>query len=259
MLQINDEDFLDNSNINNNTKCSIIKEYLIKCLIICFISLCIYTIIISYLFFYKFDDTNINITMTCQIMNYGSVHSYPSIDTYIYAINFNKTIMQANYVFYISTGGGNSDGNIHWKKDPYEINDLRTTDYTNTGYDRGHLVPNADYGLSTYIISNAVPMVPNLNRGSWKKSERHIRNKYTGKLIYKGCKYSENNIVNNKLYIPEGCYYIVFNISTIPKIFDNIVGTILDYGYYINDVDSKKQYELPFWANCMNVAILDEQ
>jgi DNA/RNA endonuclease G (NUC1) len=187
----------------------------------------------------------------CQVSPRSEItHGYPK-DTpngqYDYFINFNKTIMQANYVWYISTSGGNRYPSCpSIRMDPYDINTLRTKDYTNTGYDRGHLVPNADYGYSTCIMSNVVPMIPKFNQGIWAKSERYIRDNFAGKLVYKGCDYDETyitTVTDKKLYIPVGCYYAIFSDKTI-----------MDYGYYYNNADPQEKIcKLPYWINCENV------
>ena len=50
-------------------------------------------------------------------------------------------------------------------------------DYNNSGYQRGHLCPSADFACcldlmkSTYLLTNVVPMVPSLNEGKWKTTE----------------------------------------------------------------------------------------
>jgi len=55
-------------------------------------------------------------------------------------------------------------------------------DYTNSGFDRGHMVPAADRSgsissmKSTFIMTNVCPQVPALNRGPWKKLEDRCRN-----------------------------------------------------------------------------------
>lgn len=55
-------------------------------------------------------------------------------------------------------------------------------DYTNSGFDRGHMVPAADRSLSitsmksTFIMTNVCPQVPALNRGAWKRLEDGCRN-----------------------------------------------------------------------------------
>jgi len=112
------------------------------------------------------------------------------------------------------------NGSRHFKRD--NKNELKSSDYTNSGYDRGHLCPDNDYGEKTYYMSNVVPMTPNFNRGQWKVSEKYIRDKYKGYTIYKGCNYS--NIWKDKLQIPVSCWYRIYkdNIligeKTIPMI-----------------------------------------
>ncbi len=54
-------------------------------------------------------------------------------------------------------------------------------DYTNTGYDRGHMCPAADRShsvsqmRSTFVMSNVCPQSPALNRGAWKRMEEECR------------------------------------------------------------------------------------
>ena len=53
--------------------------------------------------------------------------------------------------------------------------------YTNSGYQRGHLCPSADFTASvssmkeTFILSNIVPMTPRLNTIRWKGTETATR------------------------------------------------------------------------------------
>jgi len=54
-------------------------------------------------------------------------------------------------------------------------------DYTHSGYDRGHMAPNADFNdtyenaLMTFFIANIWPQTPNLNRVVWLRTERETR------------------------------------------------------------------------------------
>ena len=56
-------------------------------------------------------------------------------------------------------------------------------DYTNSGYDRGHMAPNATmdycYGpegqLDSFLMSNICPQTPSLNRGIWATLEDYVR------------------------------------------------------------------------------------
>jgi DNA/RNA endonuclease G (NUC1) len=54
-------------------------------------------------------------------------------------------------------------------------------DYTNSGFDRGHMAPNADFNdtsenaLMTFFIANIWPQTPSLNRVDWLKTENETR------------------------------------------------------------------------------------
>lgn len=71
----------------------------------------------------------ISAIIICEVEN-DMIYGYPkdqsySRNEYSYYISFNKTIMQANYVKYISTSGGNSCEKCNFRVDPYGINYLR--------------------------------------------------------------------------------------------------------------------------------------
>ncbi|MDR0301985.1 MAG: DNA/RNA non-specific endonuclease [Treponema sp.] len=54
-------------------------------------------------------------------------------------------------------------------------------DYTNSGYDRGHMAPNADFNDTyenaalTFFIANIWPQMPEVNRVEWLKTENETR------------------------------------------------------------------------------------
>jgi len=57
----------------------------------------------------------------------------------------------------------------------------RHADYTNSGYDRGHMAPNADFNdtgenaLLTFFIANIWPQTPEVNRVAWLRTENETR------------------------------------------------------------------------------------
>jgi len=57
----------------------------------------------------------------------------------------------------------------------------RYSDYTRSGYDRGHMAPNADFNdtyenaLMTFFIANVWPQLPAVNRSDWLKTENETR------------------------------------------------------------------------------------
>lgn len=57
----------------------------------------------------------------------------------------------------------------------------KPSDYTRSGYDRGHMCPAADRSssrhamMATFSMANIAPQVPALNRGAWKRIEDACR------------------------------------------------------------------------------------
>ena len=91
-------------------------------------------------------------------------------------------------------------------------------DYSNSGYDRGHLCPNADRnayekGKETFITTNIVPQTPECNRGVWKNFEEYCRiiveNNNYETYIYAGV-YGEIGVMSSKnISIHEYCWKVV--------------------------------------------------
>lgn len=56
-----------------------------------------------------------------------------------------------------------------------------SSDYSRSGYDRGHLAPAGDFKFSqrimreTFFMSNITPQAPQFNRGIWKELEEQVR------------------------------------------------------------------------------------
>ncbi len=84
------------------------------------------------------------------------------------------------------------------------------SDYTGSGYDRGHIAPNADRysgreaADATFLMTNIVPQTPDLNRGPWQKLEAYLRTLVTrghDVYIYAGV-YGERGKIKKKVTIP---------------------------------------------------------
>ncbi len=96
-----------------------------------------------------------------------------------------------------------------------------TTDYTHSGYDRGHMAPAADMKWSrqameeSFYLSNICPQNPNLNRGDWGRLEdksRQWAQKYGAVYITCGPIYDNPNpkrIGGNQVAVPDAFYKVI--------------------------------------------------
>ncbi|RYU97516.1 DNA/RNA non-specific endonuclease [Emticicia agri] len=102
-----------------------------------------------------------------------------------------------------------------------EGNSALSTDYSNSGYDRGHMVPAGDFKCcqdlmnETFFMSNICPQVPDFNRGIWENIESRIRGwavrdeelyVVTGPVLTKGMKTIGKY---NEVAVPKSYYKIV--------------------------------------------------
>ena len=70
-------------------------------------------------------------------------------------------------------------------EEPILANDQRasSSDYSGSGYDRGHLAPDASFDWSresldaTYSLANIIPQIKEVNRDMWVKAEQYARDK----------------------------------------------------------------------------------
>ncbi len=103
-------------------------------------------------------------------------------------------------------------------------------DYFNSGYDRGHLAPSADFRWSrralseSYFYSNIAPHKPELNRGKWVQIEDFLRHYVihtknsifvvTGGLLHDTIKRTIG--VNKKIKVPPYIYKIAVDLEASP-------------------------------------------
>lgn len=97
-------------------------------------------------------------------------------------------------------------------------------DYTKSGYDRGHMVPNyaivTRYGEAaqklTFKMSNIAPQTANLNRGVWRNVEHRIADLWAARYgeiwVIVGCISSSNGketIGGTKIDVPHAYYQVI--------------------------------------------------
>ena len=99
---------------------------------------------------------------------------------------------------------------------------ISATDYTNSGYDKGHMAPDAAFDWSqesleaVYTLANIIPQAPQVNRRSWAKLELYVRKKAEalGELnVLNVVKYGERSrrMGKHRMAISKGYYKVLYN------------------------------------------------
>lgn len=111
-----------------------------------------------------------------------------------YTLSFNDRHKQANWVYYILDLEGKESlvkRTDRFREDKkVSSGSAKPSDYTKSGYDRGHLCPAADMTYSaeameeTFLMSNISPQLPVFNRGIWKSLEKQVRDWGEKERIY---------------------------------------------------------------------------
>jgi len=101
------------------------------------------------------------------------------------------------------------------------------SNYSRTGFDRGHNAPNYDwawnrkYQKETFLMSNITPQTPSLNRYLWKTIEgfsRYVTKKFGKAYIYTGS-FGFKGYIKNNVVVPKYWYKIIL----IPKTKDAFI------------------------------------
>ena len=165
----------------------------------------------------NYKDTFINTTDCDQIL-----------DNEFITICYDYKLKAAKSVAYTLDGDLMNDPNIDKRPSFYSEKSLdkkyriSTTDYTNSGYDRGHLAPDAAFDWSqesldaVYTLANIIPQAPQVNRNMWSKVEKFSRKKAVelGELkVINVIKYAKNTkkIGKNKMSVSRGFYKVLYN------------------------------------------------
>ena len=136
-------------------------------------------------------------------------------------------------------------------------------DYARSGYDIGHMAPSADMSWNetvleeSFLLSNAAPQMPNLNRGIWKTLETNIRawahERKHKMLVYVGPIYSMGNAVigPNRVIVPHAYYKIVVDLQTketLAFIFPHHIpkyGKLESYQVTVADIEQQTKVQFP--------------
>ncbi|GIU82336.1 MAG: DNA/RNA non-specific endonuclease [Acidobacteria bacterium] len=96
------------------------------------------------------------------------------------------------------------------------------SDYTGSGFDRGHLCPSADRTshpeamASTFLMTNIAPQTPDLNRGPWEKLESYLRSlvRRRNDVYVIAGNYGEKGKIKRKITIPTNFWKIAVVLPT---------------------------------------------
>ncbi len=102
-----------------------------------------------------------------------------------YALDYNDTTREPNWVAWNLTATDvGSSGRADFITDtslPAGFYRVTPNDYTNSGFDRGHMCPSADRSVTvadnevTFLMSNILPQAPDNNQGVWASFETYCR------------------------------------------------------------------------------------
>jgi endonuclease G len=112
-----------------------------------------------------------------------------------YALSYNNTREIPNWTSWHldSTWRGSAARQDDFRNDttlPAGFHQVQGTDYSGSGFDRGHMCPSADRTSSipdnsaTFLMTNMVPQAPGNNQGPWAAMENYIRTFLPGSELY---------------------------------------------------------------------------
>lgn len=127
-----------------------------------------------------------------------------------------------------------------FRPDPQFPSSAVLVDYKGSGYDRGHLTPNADAWdrdtqADTFLLSNMIPQVPSNNQGIWAHIEAAVRDYAieTDHSIY---------IVTGPLYTTDGPW-INQRVAVPDLIYKALIDPVLKQGaVYVSPNDASQQW-----------------
>lgn len=170
-----------------------------------------------------------------QIINHRDFYlpGYGSNDQLVrrvgYSLKYKEEYELPAWVAYVLTSdqiGGGEERENEFMPDPViRTGTATSSDYTKSGFDRGHMAPAADFKNSyqvmkeTFYMSNICPQEPNFNRGIWLDLEKMVRVwavKYDKVYVVTG-PVLKNGLPTigrvNKVAVPEQFYKVILYVK----------------------------------------------
>lgn len=150
------------------------------------------------------------------------------IDKQVFTICYDYKAKGAKYVAYTLDGNKVNAVNIKKRSKFYTEKNLpnqyrsHNQDYTNSGYDRGHLANDASFDyddkvvVKTYTMANIIPQAPNVNQKTWikaEKLERTVAASLGSASVLNGVVYTSNpiRIGKNQIAVPDAFWKMIYN------------------------------------------------
>ncbi len=161
-----------------------------------------------------------------------------------YALSYNRDRGTANWVSWHLANEWTITGNRTdtFRPDPalpptwYRV---LQTDYSGSGFDRGHMCPSADRNISipinqaTFLMTNMVPQSPDNNQGPWEQFETYLRTLLPANEIYivsgplgeggTGSNGFATRVANGQVTVPESTWKVAL---VLPKMSGDDVARV---------------------------------
>jgi len=158
-----------------------------------------------------------------------------------YTASYNSDLRLPNWVAWVLTAehtqGKSQRSNMKFTDDA-DVPAPRAyhSDYTRSGYDRGHLCPAGDNKWDdealrqTFLMTNICPQAPKLNKDDWNTLEQRCRTwakRYGEVFVVSGPIMSENprRIGKHKVAVPQAFFKVVLRLGDKPEaigfVYDN--------------------------------------
>jgi endonuclease G len=189
------------------------------------LNLCSFTVVISLLLL-----TGCSTTVTDNVhLKYGNPSNAKSRENnYLiakpeYALSYNCKTGVANWVSWQLDrswlgSAERSDNFMPNTELPADCYAVRPSDYSRSGYDRGHLIPSGDRtrsvleNESTFVMTNIIPQSPSNNREVWRELEEYSRElAFQGKELYlvAGGEGIAEKIADSQVVVPEYTWKVI--------------------------------------------------
>lgn len=197
-------------------------------------------------------NTNTNTNTTTSKLNFipTQVKGNQIIKYKYYTVSYSAKYKNPEWVAYELTAKQRANSDVprsgSFKSDPNAQGSATNSDFTNSGYDRGHLVPAEDMSFSeeamgeSFYTTNVSPQDPSFNRGIWKSLEDKVRDwatEYNRVYVIAGpilpgrmTSTTEKIGANSDVVVPKQFFKIVLDYDkpdqkAIAFIFDNAAAT----------------------------------